>query len=489
MDIELGFSKLLQRIRSGFDPYSRATTGQHLMRDIREYQRAFAPGGRILRAHYVYYHDQKRGSKEILTKLLSGFASDTSQPVWFQLHCAVQLSYFTFNDGMTTRSDNYKQRARALSIAESRRSNRYIAVILNSWLNAALELGDLKEARTLVSRLVALHKQLTRADRTEPWYFEWHARLLAHRGDLIILSRKSLSSLDPHGTWFRKAPNADGIDANLRVHFLSMWARYALEAPRTDVTFATIHLDKASGLIDATISPYNRGLFHHVRALVHREHARRWFQKDLRVAEQHLREARNALVASTSNYHEVGLPEASQVKADLKEVEVKLVEIESVRPDLKQSLARFNKDHPDPSKVAFVMMDFAKSASRRRILRSIKATLAKYGMTAVRADEKAYHDQLLSNVLTYAHGCGFGVAVFDRIKSEQFNPNVALEVGYLMALGKSVCLLKESTVPKLQADLLGALYHPFEIERTSATISAALSQWLDAYGYNDAPIR
>ena len=31
--------------------------------------------------------------------------------------------------------------------------------------------------------------------------------------------------------------------------------------------------------------------------------------------------------------------------------------------------------------------------------------------------------------------------MFERLESERYNPNVALEVGYMMALGKPVCLL------------------------------------------------
>jgi hypothetical protein len=61
------------------------------------------------------------------------------------------------------------------------------------------------------------------------------------------------------------------------------------------------------------------------------------------------------------------------------------------------------------------------------------------------------------NVRTHLHGCGFGVAVYERIQTNEPSANVGLEVGYLMAMNKPVLLLKDSTVETLQADLAGKL--------------------------------
>ena len=71
---------------------------------------------------------------------------------------------------------------------------------------------------------------------------------------------------------------------------------------------------------------------------------------------------------------------------------------------------------------------------------------------------------MLWNILTYIYGCRFGIAVFERIEDEAFNPNVALEVGYMMGLGKPVCYLKERTLRTLHTDLVGQLYSEFDVE-------------------------
>lgn len=110
--------------------------------------------------------------------------------------------------------------------------------------------------------------------------------------------------------------------------------------------------------------------------------------------------------------------------------------------EIELSLRHFRLDHPSPEKVAFVMMKYGSTRAHDEIVKGIEAALVPHGICAVRADSKEYHPDLYYNILTYIYGCGFGIAVFERIEREDFNPNVSLEVGYLLALSKEVCLLK-----------------------------------------------
>src|ERR1041385_1242928 len=130
--------------------------------------------------------------------------------------------------------------------------------------------------------------------------------------------------------------------------------------------------------------------------------------------------------------------------------------------EISESIKRFWRDYPTDQKVAFIMMRFGKTKAHNEIVSSIRAELARHGIVAVRADQKQYHDDLFWNILTYLHGCDFGIAVFERIELEEFNPNVALEVGYLMALRKPVLLLKDQTLRNLTTDLVGKLYKTFD---------------------------
>jgi nucleoside 2-deoxyribosyltransferase len=71
-----------------------------------------------------------------------------------------------------------------------------------------------------------------------------------------------------------------------------------------------------------------------------------------------------------------------------------------------------------------------------------------------------------------------GIAVFDRLSTDEFNPNVSLEVGYMIALGKPVCLLKDKTLRALHTDLVGRLYQSFDPQNPSLSVASALERWL-----------
>lgn len=150
--------------------------------------------------------------------------------------------------------------------------------------------------------------------------------------------------------------------------------------------------------------------------------------------------------------------------------------------EIEESLTRFRRDYPDSNKVAFLMMRFGKTTAHENIVAGIRKALDPQGITVLRADDKQYHDDLFPNVLTYVYGCRFGIAVFERIETEQFNPNVALEVGYMFALRKDVCLLKDRALPTLQADLVGKLYREFDPLDPFDTIPNELSRWLKDKG-------
>jgi hypothetical protein len=80
--------------------------------------------------------------------------------------------------------------------------------------------------------------------------------------------------------------------------------------------------------------------------------------------------------------------------------------------------------------------------------------------------------------MTYMYGCGFGIAVYERLEGDEFNPNVSLEVGGMLVMGKPVCLLKDKTLRTLNADLMGKLYCPFDPQDPRAGIGRELEKWL-----------
>jgi hypothetical protein len=146
--------------------------------------------------------------------------------------------------------------------------------------------------------------------------------------------------------------------------------------------------------------------------------------------------------------------------------------------EITESLAKFSKDYPEFHRNAFVMMKLGRTTAHDSIIKIIRSTLSRYGIHAFRADDKQYHDDLFPNVLTYIYGCRFGIAVFERLEQDEFNPNVSLEFGYMNALKKSVCLLKDKTLRTLQTDLVGKLYKTFDPQDITNTIPPELESWL-----------
>lgn len=146
------------------------------------------------------------------------------------------------------------------------------------------------------------------------------------------------------------------------------------------------------------------------------------------------------------------------------------------------SIDRLRTKCPDAKKLGFLVMRFAAAKPFKRIVDVIKETAGKHGLIIVRADENEFHSGLWENVRTHLHGCGFGIAVYERIKTNEPNANVGLEVGYFLAMNKPILLLKDNTVETNQSDLAGKLYKAFDPHDPEGTIPGQLTKWLEDYG-------
>lgn len=148
-----------------------------------------------------------------------------------------------------------------------------------------------------------------------------------------------------------------------------------------------------------------------------------------------------------------------------------------VKSEISPGLEMFYADH-GKDRTAFIMMQFTNSKTHDEIVRVLKAKLAEFNIIALRADDKQYMDDLFPNIKVYMHGCEFGIAVYERIMAEDFNPNVSLEVGYMLGLGKNVLLLKDRTLRALPTDLTGRLYRAFDTRDVETTLPQEVTKWL-----------
>lgn len=127
----------------------------------------------------------------------------------------------------------------------------------------------------------------------------------------------------------------------------------------------------------------------------------------------------------------------------------------------------------------FVMMRFRNTTESSVMRETIRASLKDADLTAYFADELSLADDLWDNVCTYMCGCRFGVAVVEEIEERSFNPNVAIEIGFMQALQRKVLVLKDRRVPMLPTDLAGRLYREFDSYNLAPTVRQAIGSWVD----------
>lgn len=150
----------------------------------------------------------------------------------------------------------------------------------------------------------------------------------------------------------------------------------------------------------------------------------------------------------------------------------------NIPKEIEHEVAKIKSDYKD-QKIAFIIMKFGTDKFYNQILENIKTVMRKKNIAVLRADDKEYHTDLYYNILSYIYAADFGIAVFERISDEIYNPNVAFEVGYMTALNKPICLLKEKTLKNLPTDIIGKLYKSFDLANLEETLDKSLSKWMN----------
>lgn len=146
---------------------------------------------------------------------------------------------------------------------------------------------------------------------------------------------------------------------------------------------------------------------------------------------------------------------------------------------LEPHLREFLNDHPDPERNVFVMMRFLNSEQLDEAHLAVKETLAERGFHAVRADDRDYTGELWSNIEVYLTCSRYGIAIFEDIERRDFNPNVSLELGYMLGRRKRCLILKEQRLPDLPSDVIHRLYKPFDMFNVKSSVSREVARWVD----------
>jgi hypothetical protein len=141
----------------------------------------------------------------------------------------------------------------------------------------------------------------------------------------------------------------------------------------------------------------------------------------------------------------------------------------------------FLKDNPEYSKNVFIMMKFDNQVKiLGDLYDELGSILRSNNLNPVRADQKMYPKDrdLWNNVCVYMICSKFGIAVLENHSRQEYNPNVAIEYGFMRALDKRVLLLADKDFPKERADVVGKERLSFNIDGLKNSLSGPVGKWI-----------
>jgi CheY-like chemotaxis protein len=178
------------------------------------------------------------------------------------------------------------------------------------------------------------------------------------------------------------------------------------------------------------------------------------------------------------------------IKWAIARFETQLDTVSNIPRSIRENIPTFRLEHKDRP-TAFIMTAFRDK--HFVIAKQIKQILSQNGIEGMLATDKSYHSDLWPNIEVYLHGCDFGIGIYandsivkensdtDRGKEDpiRINANLTQEVGYMLALGKKVCIVKDNSLPNLNIDLAGKLY----VKYGSDSLESKLKEWLKSSGF------
>jgi hypothetical protein len=144
----------------------------------------------------------------------------------------------------------------------------------------------------------------------------------------------------------------------------------------------------------------------------------------------------------------------------------------------------FFKDHPHYDRNVFIMTSFDGHHLLAQLDNELRRALHQHRLVGVRADDRIYpsDSQLWRNVCVYMLCCKYGVAILEDHSRDEFNPNVALEIGFMRALDKRTLLLADRRFSKLRADISGTVRFEFDITNQAGTLAEPIERWIRSLG-------
>ena len=135
-------------------------------------------------------------------------------------------------------------------------------------------------------------------------------------------------------------------------------------------------------------------------------------------------------------------------------------------------------------KIGFLIRKFTERDDRNRLVETVRNTFRLRGLTIKDANENIFHQETWSNIKEFLENCSFGIVLIDNFgdSDSDFNPNVFLEIGYLLAKRRDVfILIQNQLVKKMPTDIKPFLYTEFDSQEIDSPILVTkINKWIDS---------
>ena len=150
----------------------------------------------------------------------------------------------------------------------------------------------------------------------------------------------------------------------------------------------------------------------------------------------------------------------------------------------RNALGAFHREG-DFDRSVFIMCKFPEGNGEldrqlQGIIDLVRNGLVRRGYTPRLATGARFHQWLWDEVEVHLLGCSTGIAIVEDRYRPELNPNVAMEWGWMRAMGKRVHFLQERQFAHGRADFAGLRSWGFEWEGPEPGILTALSDWFGA---------
>jgi hypothetical protein len=118
--------------------------------------------------------------------------------------------------------------------------------------------------------------------------------------------------------------------------------------------------------------------------------------------------------------------------------------------------------------------DLKKDTELKRVIAAVTGAVKRAGFEPRLASSKKYHPNLWENVEVYLLGCCRGIAIVEDKFKKELNPNVAMEWGWMRAMGKKTLYLVEKDMKVLPADVNGLIKDRFDWDNPEPGVERAV---------------